>query len=422
MSAAVPAARYALFLLVFTAVLAFANRYVFTRSSTAFGWSPRTRKAMAWLFATVLVTSFSGRVLELVWKSAPVGAVLTVALTFELAVILSAAVLAIGDVSALVFRRLRQRLTRAGEQPRGLAEPSVAEQDHTSDGELTRRSFLLQTGVGSAVLLGSSSALYGTLAGRHDYQLHETVLKLPGLSSKLDGFCIAQLSDVHLGQFVGEPELAAALDLLQRAKPDLIVLTGDLLDHDIARAQMLGRFARRIASIAPHGVAAVTGNHDFYAGVDEVVDTLTSAGVRVLRNQGEVIGAPDAGFALLGVDDEYGERINRGPDLQQAIVSLPRLGGSVSAARDLPRVLLCHRPSFFERASHYVALQLSGHTHGGQVNPLITPASWVLPHGWVAGRYELNGSALYVNSGFGTVGPPARIGAAPEVTRIILTS
>jgi predicted MPP superfamily phosphohydrolase len=101
---------------------------------------------------------------------------------------------------------------------------------------------------------------------------------------------------------------------------------------------------------------------------------------------------------------------------------LPRLSGRVAPALDLPRVLLCHNPSFFAEAAGHVALQLSGHTHGGQVNLGIRPADYLLPGGWVAGRYDLNGSALYVNRGFGTVGPPARLGAPPEVTRLVLSA
>jgi predicted MPP superfamily phosphohydrolase len=77
---------------------------------------------------------------------------------------------------------------------------------------------------------------------------------------------------------------------------------------------------------------------------------------------------------------------------------------------------------YFPEAAGQIALQLSGHTHGGQVNPFIRPADWVLPYGYVAGLYERSGSRLYVNRGFGTAGPPARLGAPPEVTRIVLVS
>jgi hypothetical protein len=85
-------------------------------------------------------------------------------------------------------------------------------------------------------------------------------------------------------------------------------------------------------------------------------------------------------------------------------------------------VLLCHNPVYFPEAAGQVALQLSGHTHGGQVNLLVRPADWVLPHGYVAGLYQRKSSQLYINRGFGTVGPPARIGSPPEVSRIVLTS
>lgn len=153
-----------------------------------------------------------------------------------------------------------------------------------------------------------------------------------------------------------------------------------------------------------------------------MADALAAAGARTLRNESLVIGDAAAGFALLGVDDVWARREGGGPDLARAVRSLPQLGGRVAPARDLPRVLLCHNPSFFEEAAGQVALQISGHTHGGQVNLGIRPADYLLPGGWVAGRYDSRGSQLYVNRGFGTVGPPARLGAPPEVTRIILTA
>jgi uncharacterized protein len=174
--------------------------------------------------------------------------------------------------------------------------------------------------------------------------------------------------------------------------------------------------------LARHGVVAITGNHDFYAGVDAVVAAVRAGGGRVLRNQGEVLGQANAGFALLGVDDLFGARTGAGPNLDQAISGLPLLGGLTAPARDLPRVLLCHQPVFFEQSARHVNLQLSGHTHGGQVNLVVRPADWVLPHGWVAGLYEHDDAKLYVNRGFGTAGPPTRIGAAPEVTRLVLVS
>jgi predicted MPP superfamily phosphohydrolase len=280
---------------------------------------------------------------------------------------------------------------------------------------------LAQAAAGSAFLIGGSSSLYGALHGRHDYAIEEIAIRLPGLRG-LDGFSIVQLSDVHIGAFTGAPELAAAEDLLRRAKPDLIVLTGDLLDNDARLAEVLGRFVRRLTPLARAGVVAVPGNHDYFAGVNETTAAIRAAGARMLRNEALVIGDADAGFSLLGVEDVWARRGGGGPDLQRALAALPKLAGRVAPALDLPRVLLCHNPSYFAEAAGRVGLQLSGHTHGGQVNLGVRPADFVLPGGWVAGRYDLRGSALYVNRGFGVVGPPARIGAPPEVTRIVLSA
>jgi uncharacterized protein len=232
-----------------------------------------------------------------------------------------------------------------------------------------------------------------------------------------------QLSDLHLGVFIGERERQAAEDRVRGIRPDLIVLTGDLVDHDPRYVEDLGRFVRRLAPLARHGVAAIPGNHDHYVGLEVVADALRRGGAEVLLNRGLVIGdrapagagrTPGIGFALLGVDDVYARTTGAGgPDLDAAIATVPA---------ELPRVLLAHNPSFFPEAADKVALQLSGHTHGGQVNLIVRPADLVLPFGYVAGLYRRGESRLYVNRGFGTAGPPVRVGAPPEVTRVILTA
>ena len=156
------------------------------------------------------------------------------------------------------------------------------------------------------------------------------------------------------------------------------------------------------------GVTIIPGNHDYYAGVDAVLGACRDGGGTVLRNQGRVL---QGGIALLGVDDVWARRSNDGPgpDLAAAIATVDP---------ELPRVLLCHNPVFFEEARGQVALQLSGHTRGGEVNLGVRPADLVLTY--VSGRYDEHGSTLYVNRGFGTAGPPARVGARPEVTLVVL--
>jgi predicted MPP superfamily phosphohydrolase len=363
-------------------------------------------------------------VLDRVAPNAVVQALLVVAYGIQLAVLISGILLLFADLGVLGARLVRGveawRTRRERKRGDGARETSGVETKAAA--VVPRRAVLAQAVAGSAFLVGGSSSLYGSLVGRHDYTIEELGVRLPGLSKALDGFSIVQLSDVHVGSFVGEAELEAGVEFVRRAKPDLVVLTGDLIDHDPRFAEKLGRFVRRLVPLAREGVAAITGNHDYYTGVEPTVAALRSAGAHVLRNEGRVIGG-DRGFALLGVDDVQAKRFDpvAGPDLASAVRSLPKVDGR-NAARDLPRVLLCHNPSYFERSAGKVELQLSGHTHGGQVNLVVRPGELFMKNGWIAGLYERSGSRLYINRGFGTAGPPARVGAPPEITRVVLTS
>jgi uncharacterized protein len=405
-------ARFVIFIVVMVLVLGGINAQAFRWARNAFRLRPASQRFLTALLVLSLAGMVLGRLADRFWPSTVTHFVVLVASTVQLAAVISGILLLLADLVRVVWRlpsAIKARLS-----------PPTADEAVGAPAEPARRAFLTQAVAGSAFMVGGGSALYGALKGRHDYAIEEVGIQIPGLSRAFDGFTIAQLSDVHIGVYVGEAELAIAEELLKRAKPDLIVLTGDLLDNDPRLAPRLGRFVRRLAPLARHGVFAISGNHDYFAGVEDVGSAVTRAGARMLRNEGVVIGDRAAGFALLGVDDVWARREGLGPDLERAVGSLPRLGDRLAPARDLPRVLLCHNPSFFEEAAGRVALQVSGHTHGGQVNLGIRPADYLLPGGWVAGRYDLRGSSLYVNRGFGTVGPPARIGAPPEVTRLVL--
>jgi len=420
------AARMLVFLVLMVTLLGAINAQVFRWARNSLELGARGRRVLKLVLVTSLVGMVLGRVAGRFWPGALTGGFVAVVSTVELAVVISGVLLLGADGMRLLWGligRFRNdyetsppaRLAASREPSRASVAPPVAE-------ELPRRLFLTRAAAGSAFLVGGSSALYGALKGRHDYSLEQVPFKIPGLAPGLSGFSIAQLSDVHIGVYVGDAELAIAEHLLRQAKPDLIVLTGDLLDNDPRLAPQLGRFVRRLVPLARRGVVAISGNHDYFAGVEEMASAVRGAGARVLRNDSLVIGDGAAGFALLGVDDVWAQREGGGPDLRRAVAALPKLGGLVAPARDLPRVLLCHNPSFFAEAAGSVALQISGHTHGGQVNLGLRPADYLLPGGWVAGRYDQDGSILYVNRGFGTVGPPARLGAPPEVTRIVLTA
>lgn len=278
-------------------------------------------------------------------------------------------------------------------------------------GAMTRRQVV--EGVGGAAIFGATGSMlgWGMLRGRHAFELVEVPLRIPGLPRVLDGYVIAQVSDLHSGAFVGERELDEGFLLVRRARPDLVVVTGDVVDFDPVYAPLA---ARKLADLpARDGITAILGNHDYYAGADDVVAALRAAGIDVMRNTGKIIRAGDGGgFALLGVDDVSSWRRRRtGPRLDLALASV---------RPDLARILLSHQPVTVDLWPGAVAAQLSGHTHGGQINPGFSPLGLFMKY--VAGSYSVGGTTLYVNRGFGTVGAPSRIGAPPEVTRFVLVA
>jgi predicted MPP superfamily phosphohydrolase len=275
---------------------------------------------------------------------------------------------------------------------------------------MTRRQ--LAAAAGGVARLGAAGSMltWGNVRGRHAFELREIAATIPGLPRSLDGYAIVQISDIHAGIYVGERELEEGLELVRKARPDLVVVTGDIVDFDEHDAPLV---ARKLGDLAARdGVKAILGNHDYYAGSVSVARSLRAAGVDVLVDEGRVLGGSDGGFALLGVDDLRSKEYGRdGPQLGRALATVPPA---------LPRILLSHQPQTVDAWAGQVALQLSGHTHGGQINPGFNAMSLFAPY--VAGLYAVNGTTLYVNRGFGTVGPPSRVGAPPEVTRIVLVA
>jgi predicted MPP superfamily phosphohydrolase len=269
--------------------------------------------------------------------------------------------------------------------------------------------------VGAVAFATSSATLaWGTIRGRYDWAIEEVAIRMPKLPKALDGFTIVQLSDLHVGMFIGERELERGLGLLDRISADLIAITGDIVDSDSYYAPLA---ARRLGALkAREGIVCIPGNHDYYAGETAVLGGMRRAGVDVLVNRGKIIAPGDGGgFALLGVDDLSARRWRRkglGPNLALARSMVPP---------DRATVLLSHQPGFAETAAAAgIDLQLSGHTHGGQINPGVRPVD--LLYRYVAGRYDVGAMQLYVNRGFGTVGPPTRVGAPPEITKIVLVA
>jgi uncharacterized protein len=269
-----------------------------------------------------------------------------------------------------------------------------------SDPDPQRRVFLarsLAAGVGGVVAGLSALGLRSALGS---VRVQELDVRLRGLPQRLAGFRLVQISDVHVGPLLRKDWVAHVVSQIRALSPDLVAITGDLVD---GRVHELREHVAPLASLRPpHGVFFVTGNHEYYSGVEEWYAHLPSLGVRPLRNQ-RVEVAP--GLDLAGIEDPTGE-----PDLAAAL-----------EGRDPERalVLLAHQPrQFLEAARREVPLTLSGHTHGGQ----IWPFSWVvaLVQPYLAGLHRRGASQLYVSRGTGFWGPPMRVFAPPEITLIKL--
>jgi predicted MPP superfamily phosphohydrolase len=376
---------------------------IYSWATGTFPWLARRRRALVAAFASLLVVQPMARWAVIHWHSDTAEALHAAISVFIMA--LGLATLPIGLLRAASWLGGRVRRMRVTSSARAAAiEPSAS--------SLTRRQ-IVEGGCGLAFLGASGTVLgWGAVRGRHMFEVCDLPVRIPGLPRALDGYVIAQISDIHAGTHLGERTLDEGLELVRRIRPDLIVVTGDHVDLDSRYAPMV---ARKLADLPSRdGIASILGNHDYYADPDAVVAALRGAGIQVLIDEGRLMRAGDGGgFALLGVDDQWAFRTRRGagPRLDRALAMVPP---------DAPRILLSHQPPTIERWAGRVALQLSGHTHGGQINPGFRPADLFFPY--VAGRYSVGGSTLYVNRGFGTVGPPARVGAPPEITRIVLVA
>ncbi|MBC7858012.1 MAG: metallophosphoesterase, partial [Burkholderiaceae bacterium] len=244
--------------------------------------------------------------------------------------------------------------------------------------------------------------------GAHD--VNDVPVTLPNLGPDLDGFTIVQITDVHIGNTVGRDFIEDLVARVNALQPDLIAVTGDLVDGTVA--DLRDRAAPLANLRAPHGVYFVTGNHEYYSGVDAWLAELTRLGMTPLRNTHVTITRGTSSFHLAGVDDHGADMYpGHGADYAAALAT---------RTPHLPTILLAHQPRQIHAASsHAPDLQLSGHTHGGQIWPWHYIVS-LQQGGLLAGRYTIGATQLHVSRGAGYWGPPVRVGAPPELTRVIL--
>ncbi|PZG10417.1 hypothetical protein C1I95_28105 [Micromonospora craterilacus] len=253
---------------------------------------------------------------------------------------------------------------------------------------------------------------YGVRTAMGPPQLDRVQIPLAKLPRSMDGLRIATVSDIHIGPLTGRAHTERIVAAINRLDADIVAVVGDLVDGTVAE---LGDAAAPLRGLrSRHGSYFVTGNHEYYSGVEEWVAEVDRLGLRVLQNKRLEIAARGGVLDLAGVNDvsAAGTGVSAPADYAAAL-------GDRDPSR--PVVLLAHQPvAAVEAAKYGVDLQLSGHTHGGQIVPFNLLVKLEQPV--VSGLGEVDGTKVYVTNGAGFWGPPVRVGAEPQITLVELRS
>ncbi|GLY25790.1 metallophosphoesterase [Micromonospora sp. NBRC 101691] len=387
------------------------------RDTTSPGRWRRIGTVTVLVLAVLVPVTMVGTQAGLYWLAWP--GYLWLAVMFYLLVVLVAL-----EVPMLVARLvLRRRVaaaepTAAAPEPAlvgaaGTADPPAADAVRQPDHDPSRRLLLARGAAIFAGLTATGVTGYGIRTALGPPQLDRVQIPLAKLPRSMDGLRIATVSDIHLGPLRGRAHTERIVAAINRLDADLVAVVGDLVDGSVAE---LGEAAAPLRDLRSRfGSFFVTGNHEYYSGVEEWVQEVDRLGLRVLQNERLEIAARGGVLDLAGVNDPSGEGgtgLAAGPDYAAAL-----------ADRDTSRpvVLLAHQPVAALEASKFdVDLQLSGHTHGGQIVPFNVAVRLEQPV--VSGLGEVDGTKVYVTNGAGFWGPPVRVGAEPQITLVELRS
>jgi uncharacterized protein len=258
--------------------------------------------------------------------------------------------------------------------------------------------------------LAPLAAFHGVVQALRPPLIHEVEIPIPGLAPQWDGLRIAHLTDTHVGPILGQGWIEDLVRRVDSSKPDIVVHTGDLIDGKVeglreAMAPM-GRLRGKV------GTYFVTGNHEGYSGIQPWCVQMRAWGWDVLTNEHRLLSRDGFALAVAGITDarEDGQLGGAVPDVARALEGVPA---------GVPVLLLAHQPrQAFEAAGHGVSLQLSGHTHGGQIWPFGFLVRLQQP--MVAGYAKIGGVPVFTSRGAGFWGPPMRIGSRAEVPIVVL--
>jgi predicted MPP superfamily phosphohydrolase len=396
-----------LFFLLLGVPSALAHYYLWrrlVRDTTRRGGLGRRAGTAALILAFVLLllaVGFSDEVTFLAWPG-----YLWLALMFYLTLVLG-----VLEIPRLVAnRRVKAPVPVGADNEPETPETEVPADEEPQTATVTNRrvfiarSFAIAGGIGATGIVG-----YGTTQALGTPELTTVPVALRKLDPSLSGFRIAVVSDIHLGPLRGRSHTERIVRMINEQQPDLVAIVGDLVDGSVEK---LGSAAAPLQDlVSKHGSYFVTGNHEYYSGFESWLGELERLGVNPLRNERVAIERGGAGFDLAGVNDVTGRGFHDGPDLTSTL-----------AGRDesRPVVLMAHQPVQVEAAAKQgVDLQLSGHTHGGQMFPfnLVVP----LQQPVTAGLEKIDDTWIYVTRGAGFWGPPVRVGARPEISMIELS-
>ncbi len=276
----------------------------------------------------------------------------------------------------------------------------------------SRRTFLkLATLTGATI--ASAGFIYGNTVEPYDIEITTNPIYLPNLAPEFDDYKIVQISDLHMGSWMNRERLTSVVNIINSMTPDLVAITGDFvtLGRIEPHAEVLVDTLSQIQ--ATDGVVAVLGNHDHWSNVEVTREVLRSANIIELPNDSMILERESATLAIAGLDCVWEDQ----HDIDKLISTLPE---------GVPTILMAHEPDIADETSKtgYFDLQISGHSHGGQIRLPIIEAIY-LPHlgrKYAMGRYQVNDMVQYTNRGIGMADLPIRIRCRPEISVFSLSS
>ncbi len=375
---------FALFLAVFLSLYGLVHAYAYVKLRCIFPWKRPRSYLVAAAFIFLMLSPVLGQGLFSLGLERQAVMMLFVGYEWMGLVFLFISAQVFGDCLRLLLLLIRRGFSRiSGSFPGRTARPVAV----------------------AAASVAVCAFAYGHFEANR-LSVHLVELHSGKLPAGVEGVRIVQVSDLHFSPLKGAVPAGQVAKRIEELAPDMLVATGDLVDRGMADSNEIARIFRSIET--PLGSYAVTGNHEFYGnGIHVSLDFLEKAGFRVLRGE---TTSPLPWLSIVGVDDEasYSFGGPAGQPLEALLSQIP--------PENLV-LLLRHRPNVNEEFLGRFDLQLSGHTHGGQIFPFNLIVSLVYPY--IRGEYDLGkGSVLHVNRGTGTWGPPVRVGSPPEITLV----